>query len=54
MIEEIDKMKQLMKVKEANGERMTEEPKIVELDDFNPEECGSAAGPPCGGGKCGK
>ena len=35
MIEEIDKMKNLMKIKEANGEK-GEEPKIVELHDFNP------------------
>ena len=34
MIEEIDKMKKLMKMKEANGEK--EEAKIVELHDFNP------------------
>ena len=34
MIEEMDRMKRLMKIKEANGEK--EEPKIVEMHDFNP------------------
>ena len=33
MIEEMDRMKRLMKIKEANGEK--EEPKIVEMHDFN-------------------